>query len=180
MRIFNQVLVTLISLALIAGSALGIVYLVGFLTGTPALTQMVNGWFQSIAELNTGQVQAILLGSFLVFIVLLVLELIPWRARFIKVRDDSVGRTQLFRADMERYLAQRLLKEKTITPEGVEVIVHGDTFEVAAGVAIPLDMDRQEVQSRVEQNVRSNLESIGLEEGLERVETRVTRHKRVA
>lgn len=180
MRIFNQLLATLISLGLIAGSALGIVYLVGILTGTPALTQLVNGWFQSIAGLNTGQVQAILLGSFLVFIILLVLELIPWRAQFIAVRDDSAGRTQLFRTDIERYLAQRLSREKSITPESMEVVVHGDTFEVAAGVAISLDMDTQEVQARTEQNVRSNLKSIGLDEGLGGVETRVSRHKRVA
>lgn len=180
MRVFNQLLVTLISLGLIAGSALGIVYMVGFLTGTQALTQLVDDWFQSIAGLNTGQVQAILLGVFVLSLVLLVMELIPWRAQFIAVRDDSAGRTQLARADMERYLTQRLSKETVITPERVEVIVRDDRFEVAAGVVAPSDVDRREIQSRVEENIRSNLESIGLDEDLEGVEARVSRYKRVA
>lgn len=177
---FNRVLATLIALALIVGAAIGIVFLIGLIVGAPALTALVAGWFQTIAGLGTGEVQAILLGIFILSLVLLVLEVRPWRSPFIYVRDDSAGRTQVFRSDIERYLAQRLSGERAITPQSLDVVVRGNRFDVETGVAVPTDADREAVRSRVERNIIDNLRSIGLEEDLERLNIAVSRSKRVA
>ncbi|MBE0448087.1 MAG: hypothetical protein IBX64_08325 [Actinobacteria bacterium] len=180
MRVFNRALATIIAVVLIAGSAIGILYLIGLLTGTPALTQFVQGWFQAIAQLGIGGIQAILLGILLVSLLLFVLEVRPWRAQFITIRDDDTGRTQVRRADIERYLMQRLSRERAITTDSVDVIVYGDRFDVATSVSASTGADRHQVRDRVEADIKSNLESIGLDKELERMGTRVQRVKRAA
>jgi len=180
MRIFNRVLATIIAIGLIAGSAIGIMYLIGLLTGTPALTQLVQGWVQAVAQLGTGEVQAILLGVLVVSVVLLVLEIRPWRAQFITIRDDENGRTQVRRADVERYLIDRLSKERAIATESLDVIVHDDRFDVATDVSSSTEADRREVRDQIEGDIRNSLASIGLDKELEHIDTRVQRVKRAA
>lgn len=180
MRTFNRVLATLISLVLIVASAMGIVYLVGLLSRNAQLTGLVSGIARSITRLNTGQVQATLIGIFLIALVLLILEIRPFKARFITIRDDESGKTQVFRPDVERFLMQRLARERGVTVENVQTLAHGNKFDVATGVAVSADADRQAVRSQVENGVKSNLASIGLDEDLEYISTRVARVKRVA
>jgi len=177
---FNRALATIISLALIIGSAIGIVYLIGFLTGLTALTQLGDSIAQSFAELSTGEIQAILIATFIIAVILLVLEIRPFRARFVTVRDDNLGETRVFRSDIEQFLFQRVSKERNTYPERVDVIAHGRRFDVATGVEVSTDADRQAIRSQVEYDIRTNLASIGLEDDLERISTRVSRVRRVA
>jgi len=178
--VFNRALATIISLALIIGSAIGIIYLLGLLIGLPALTQLGNSIAQSFAELNTAEIQAILIATFIVAVVLLVLEVRPFRARFVTIRDDNRGQTQILRSDVEQFLLQRVSREKAIFPERVDVIARGPRFDVATGVEVSTDADRQAVRSQVEYDIRTNLASMGLEDDLERISTRISRVRRVA
>ncbi|MHB8842528.1 MAG: Asp23/Gls24 family envelope stress response protein [Candidatus Aquicultor sp.] len=180
MRTFNRVLATIISIALIVASAMGIVYLIGLLAGNTQLTGFVSGIIGSITRLDTGQIQATLIGIFLISLVLLILEIRPFRDPFITVRDDEAGKTRVFRSDVERFLQQRLARERGITPENVDVLVHGEKFDVAAEVAVSTDADRQAVRSQVEYDVKDNLATIGLDDELDHISTRVARVKRVA
>jgi len=161
MRIFNRVLATTISIAFIVASAMGIVYLIGLLSRNAQLTGLVS-------------------GIFLVSLVLLILEIRPFRARFITIREDEAGKTRVFRSDVERFLVQRLARGKGITPESVDVVVHGNRFDVATGIEVSTDADRQAVRSQVEYDVKANLASIGLDDDLEHISIRVARVKRVA
>lgn len=180
MIIFNRALATIISLALIVGSAIGIIYLLGFLTGLPALTQLGSLIAQSFAELSTAEIQTILIVTFIAAAILLVLEIRPWRARFVTVRDDALGQTQILRSDVEQFLLQRVSKERNVYPERVDVIAHGRRFDVATGVEVSTGADRQAIRSQVEYDIRTNLASIGLEDDLERISTRISRVRRVA
>ena len=161
MRIFNRVLATIISIAFIVASAMGIVYLIGLLSRNAQLTGLVS-------------------GIFLVSLVLLILEIRPFRARFITIREDEAGKTRVFRSDVERFLVQRLARGKGITPESVDVVVHGNRFDIATGIEVSTDADRQAVRSQVEYDVKTNLASIGLDDDLEHISIRVARVKRVA
>lgn len=180
MRLFNRVLATIMSLVLIIGSAIGIIYLIGLLARTPALTRLARGIVGSLTRMSTSQVQGTLIGIFLVSLVILVFEIRPWRARFVTLRDDEKGKTQIFRPDIERYLARRIAQKKTITPEALDVVVHGNRFDVATNVAVSIMADRQAVRSQVEYDIKNNLKMIGLDEDLEYISTRVSRTKRVA
>lgn len=161
MRIFNRVLATTISIAFIVASAMGIVYLIGLLSRNAQLTGLVS-------------------GIFLVSLVLLILEIRPFRARFITIREDEAGKTRVFGSDVERFLVQRLARGKGITPESVDVVVHGNRFDIATGIEVSTDADRQAVRSQVEYDVKTNLASIGLDDDLEHISIRVARVKRVA
>jgi len=161
MRIFNRVLATIISIAFIVASAMGIVYLIGLLSRNAQLTGLVS-------------------GIFLVSLVLLILEIRPFRARFITIREDEAGKTRVFGSDVERFLVQRLARGKGITPESVDVVVHGNRFDIATGIEVSTDADRQAVRSQVEYDVKTNLASIGLDDDLEHISIRVARVKRVA
>jgi len=180
MRIFNRVLATIISIAFIVASAMGIVYLIGLLSRNAQLTGLVSGIFRSLTRLNAGQIQATLIGIFLVSLVLLILEIRPFRARFITIREDEAGKTRVFGSDVERFLVQRLARGKGITPESVDVVVHGNRFDIATGIEVSTDADRQAVRSQVEYDVKANLASIGLDDDLEHISIRVARVKRVA
>lgn len=183
MRIFNRALATIFSIALILGSAIAIVYLIGRLLNSGSLTGLVDGWSRSLAALDPGQVQALLLGIFAISLILFILEVRPWRQPFINIRDDESGTTQVARADVERYLMQRLSKDMqrtAITPERVDLQVRGGKFAVATGLAIPSRADRQAVLSLVESDIKGNLSSIGLDEDLERVSAKISRVKEVA
>lgn len=183
MKVFNQVLATLLSIVLIAGSAIGIVYLIGLIAQSPQLTQFAQGIQQSLSQLSAGEIQAVLIGIFAVSLVLFVLEVRPWRPRYVTIRDEATGATRVSRTDIERYLMQRLTKDmqkEAITPESLDLQVHGDRFDVAAGLAIPSIADRQAVREHVEADIKDNLSSIGMEEDLDRISARVSRVKRVA
>ncbi|HZD60506.1 MAG TPA: hypothetical protein VE439_08665 [Anaerolineae bacterium] len=180
MRVFNNVLATIVALALIAGSAIGILYLIGLLANAPALTQLVQGWFRAIGRLSLGEIQAILLGILVVFLALFISEVRPWRAQFITIRDDEKGRTEIRRADVERYLTQRLSRERAISTESLDLIVYDGKFDVTTGVSVSTEADRNKVRNQVESNVKSNLAAIGLDKELEHIDTRVQRTKRAA
>ncbi len=180
MRLFNRVLATIISLAFIVGSAVGILYLVGLLAHIPALTRLVRGIINSLMRMSPFQVQGTLIGIFLVFLVILVFEIRPWKARFVTLRDDERGRTQVFRSDVERYLARRISQKGTVTPETLNIVAHGNRFEVKTDVAASIAADRQAVRSQVEYDIKQNLKTIGLDENLEYISTRVSQTKRVA
>lgn len=180
MRLFNRVLATIISLFLIIGSAVGIIYLVGILTGVTAFRQLGRSIIDSLAGLSVGQIQGIVAIVFLLSLLLFILEVRPWRARFITVRDDERGTTQVFRSDLESYLAQRIAQKRTISPERLDIIAHGNRFVVVTDIAASSSADPKSVQKQVEQDIRRDLETIGLDEDLEQISTRISRVKRVA
>ncbi|MCL6472282.1 MAG: hypothetical protein K6T91_05655 [Firmicutes bacterium] len=180
MRLFNRVLATIVSLFLIIGSAVGIIYLVGILTGVTAFSQLGRSIIDSLARLSAGQIQGIVAIVFVLSLMLFILEVRPWRARFITVRDDERGKTQVFRSDLETYLVQRIAQKKTISPEHLDIITHGNRFVVVTDVAASSTADPQAVQKQVEQDIRRDLETIGLDEDLEQISTRISRVKRVA
>lgn len=180
MRLFNRVLATIISLSFIVGSAIGILYLIGLLANLPALTQLVGGIAGSLTRMSTSQIQGTLIGILFLSLVILVFEVRPWRDRFVTVRDDKQGRTQVFKSDIERYLAQRIAQKGTITPEALDIITHGNRFDVTTNVAASTTADRQAVRSQVEYDIKQNLETIGLDDDLEYISTRISRTKRVA
>jgi len=180
MRLLNSVLATIFALVLIAASALGIVYLVGAVTGAPGMTELVDRWLQSLGALTTGQALALLVGIALVSLVLFVLEVRPWRPRYIVAAESERGRTYIQRSDIERYLMQRLSREKTLSPENIGLNVHGDRFDVTADVSVSTTADVTAIREQVERNIKGNLTAIGLDDDLERIETRVQRTKRAA
>lgn len=180
MRVFNSVLATIIALTLIGASALGIVYLAGVLMGAPEMRALVDSALLLLGELGVVQVRALLLGIALVSLVLLVVEVRPWRPRFIVMAESEKGRTYIQRSDVERYLIQRLAGEKALSPERLGLKVSGAKFDVAAAVSVSTLADVAAVREQVERNIKGNLAAIGLNEDLARVDTRVQRIKRAA
>ncbi|HEY3374972.1 MAG TPA: hypothetical protein VGK02_07930 [Candidatus Aquicultor sp.] len=183
MRIFNRVLATIISIALMLGSAVGILYLIGRLIGVPALISPVTSLERSLLSLSPGAVQALLLGIFLVSLVLFVLEVRPFRAPYVVIRESDMGSTVVPRRDVERFLLDRLTKDmhkEAITPTDVELQVHGEAFDVATELEVPSIADRQAVRAEIENDIKTNLSSLGLDDELEQVRARISRIKRVA
>jgi len=180
MRLFNRLLATIISLALIFGSAIGTLYLIGVLARLPSLTSPIRRLFTPLLALSASQIGALLLAVSLLALVLLILEIRPFRARFVLVRDDSQGMTQISRPDIERCLSQRLSKLRAITSEGVDILVHGKQFDVSANIAVSSQADLSQVRAQVEENIKANLESIGVGKGLRQISTRISRFKRAA
>lgn len=180
MRLLNSVLATIFAVALIAASALGIIYLLGVLTGAQGMTGFIDSWRQSLAALTTGETLAILIGIALVSLVLFILEVRPWRPRYITASESERGRTYIQRSDVESYLMQRLSRERALSPENVGLNVHGGRFDVMADVSVSTTADTASVREQVERNIKGNLTTIGLDDDVERVQTRVQRTKRAA
>lgn len=180
MRIINSVLAIIFALILIGASAVGIVYLVGSLTGAPNMTTLADSALLSLSELEAVQDQALLLGIALLSLALFVLEVRPWRPRFFVAAESEKGRTYIQRSDIERYLIQRLSSEKALSPERLGLKVNGAKFDIAAAVSVSTLADVAAVREQVEGNIKGNLAAIGLNKDLVRVNTRVQRIKRVA
>ncbi|HCG99429.1 MAG TPA: hypothetical protein DE036_06465, partial [Actinobacteria bacterium] len=150
MRVINSVLATIFALALIGTSAVGIVYLVGVLTGISDLTALVESVLLSLRGLGVVQMRALLLGIALASLVLFVLEVRPWRPRLIVTAESEKGRTYIQRSDIEKYLIQRLAGERALSPDRLGLKVNGAKFDIAAAVSVSTLADVAAVRKQVE------------------------------
>jgi hypothetical protein len=182
MMILNRILATIISLLLIVGAVTGSIYLVGLLAGSNSITQPIARTFNFVAGLSFAQVIAVLTGAFVVSLTLFILEVRPWRSKFITISESDSGTTKVFKSDVESYLADRLAREqRTVTPTSVDVIVLDDyRFNVDTSVAVSTTADRDAVKEQVGNTIKNDLAVIGLGKELGRVSSQVARVKRAA